>query len=83
MSSKRQLYSQSLRELLQFLRKGKMVDTHIKDLRAKIALAKSGFPEGSDCSTGGKGDPSMCVKTSSVAGSQDAFGNRKRTGQHI
>lgn len=45
MSSERQLYSQSFRELLQFLRKAKMVDTHVEDLRAKITLGKSGFSE--------------------------------------
>lgn len=79
----KELYSQSFRELLQFLRKGKMVDTHMEDLRAKITLAKSGFPEDSDCSADGDSDPSLCVKTSGIAGSQDAFGNRKGAGQHI
>lgn len=60
-----------------------MVDTHIEDLKAKIALAKSGFPEDSYCSSDGDSDPSRCAEPSSIAGSQDTFGNRKRTGQHI
>lgn len=59
------------------------MDTHIEDLKAKITLTKSGFPEDSDCSSDEDSDPSKCAKSSSIAGSQDTFGNRKRTGQHI
>ncbi|RLW11589.1 hypothetical protein DV515_00001301 [Chloebia gouldiae] len=67
------------RELLQFLRKAKMMDTHMEDLKAKVTFAERGFPEDSDCSTDGDSDPSRSAKTSSIAGSQNAFGNRKRT----
>lgn len=78
MSSERQLDSESFRELLQFLRKAKMVNTHMVEIKAKVTSAKSGFAEDSDCSTDGDSDPSRSAKTPSIAGSQNAFGNRKK-----
>lgn len=50
----------------------------MEDVKAKITYAKSGFPEDSDCSTDGDSDPSRSAKTPSIAGSQNAFGNRKK-----
>lgn len=80
MSSKRQLYSESFRKLLQFLRKARVT---WKISKQKSLLQNVGFQKNTNCSADGDSDPSRCAKTSRVAGSQDAFGNRKRTGQHI
>lgn len=46
-------------------------------------MQKVGFQINTSYSADGDSDPSRCAKTSRVAGSQDAFGNRKRTRQHI